>query len=286
MKIVEEATTSADGTRIGWERHGAGEPVLVLHGGARAARHYRALAAALAGRFSVLAVDRRGRGLSPSLGAWRGIDTEVEDVAAVMQATGATQIFGHSGGAMVALEAARRLPVRRLALYEPPVCLEKFLPLDWVPSFRAALDAGHSARAMAIFLRGLRMGPPIELPVWLLAVLARVMLLGADGREMAELLHTVPRDLEAIGSLGTDIARYRDVRCTTLLLAGARSQAYLLQATAQLERTLPDVRRADIPGADHNAPDVHAPEVVAAHLTSFFDPAPAPSAVAAAASVG
>ncbi|WP_437730496.1 pentapeptide repeat-containing protein [Sorangium sp. So ce1335] len=72
----------------------------------------------------------------------------------------------------------------------------------------------------------------------------------------------------------------------TLLLAGPRSPATRLQATAQLELTLPDVRRVDIPGADHNAPDMHAPELVAAHLESFVDPAPASPAVAVTAAAG
>jgi pimeloyl-ACP methyl ester carboxylesterase len=58
--------TSADGTKIAYEVHGSG-PALVLVDGAMCHRSMgpaRGLAEQLAGRFSVHAYDRRGRGSS------------------------------------------------------------------------------------------------------------------------------------------------------------------------------------------------------------------------------
>ena len=68
---------------------------------------------------TVHAMDRRGRGGSgdsrPTPAA------EADDVAAVVEAIGRpVDVFGHSYGALVALEAALRSSgVRRLVLYEP-----------------------------------------------------------------------------------------------------------------------------------------------------------------------
>jgi pimeloyl-ACP methyl ester carboxylesterase len=77
-------------------------------------------------RFTVLAVDRRGRGGSDDDGAY-AIEREFEDLAAVADHAGeGACVLGHSFGAICALEApllARLLarPLRALVLYEPPV---------------------------------------------------------------------------------------------------------------------------------------------------------------------
>src|SRR5262245_41769705 len=115
----EHSAPSRDGARIGWQQLGRGPALVVNHGGARAGKHYRELARCLASRFTVVLMDRRGRGASGPAGPGYGLATEIEDLAAVMQATGAERVFGHSGGAVFALEAARVLPVRALAVYDP-----------------------------------------------------------------------------------------------------------------------------------------------------------------------
>src|ERR1043165_6470963 len=131
------ATRSTDGTQIGWEQIGQGVAIVIAHGGTRAAEHYRALADALASRFTVIAYDRRGRGASGPARVDDGFDVEVADLEAVLRATGATRVFGHSAGALISLEATRRLPViQRLALYEPPV--GQSIPPGWRPALERA----------------------------------------------------------------------------------------------------------------------------------------------------
>src|ERR1044071_1725852 len=58
----EHSAPSRDGARIGWQQLGRGPALVVNHGGARAAKHYRELARCLASRFTVVLMDRRGRG--------------------------------------------------------------------------------------------------------------------------------------------------------------------------------------------------------------------------------
>src|ERR1043165_1454945 len=163
---------SADGTQIGWEQVGAGVSIVIVHGGTRAAEHYRALADALASRFTVIAYDRRGRGASGPARVDDGFDVEVADLEAVLRATGAPRVFGHSAGALISLEATRRLPViQRLALYEPPV--GQSIPTAWLPAFEQALAGNDVARAMALAIDGLKMGPRY-LPGWALALPMRL----------------------------------------------------------------------------------------------------------------
>jgi len=270
--IVEEHTVSADGTRIGWERIGQGAPLVVLHGGGLAGKHYRGLGAALADRFSVLLVDRRGRGLSGPAQPSDGIGKEIEDLAAVMKATGANQVFGNSAGAMIALEAARVLPIRRLGLFEPPVSLTTMLPLDWLPAFERALARGQRARAWAIQMKGAQMAPR-GMPAWFLRLGCWLMMKQPAGAEMGALLGTVPRDLSMALSLGTDLSHFRDVRCPALLLGGSKSPPFLHEMLGLLKGALPDVRLVVVPGAGHAGPtDMDSPLPVAAQLRTFFDP--------------
>ena len=73
-------------------------------------------------RFSVLAVDRRGRGESSDSDGYE-IEREFEDVAAVVDSLGeSVNLLGHSYGALVALEAALLTEnVRKLVLYDPGI---------------------------------------------------------------------------------------------------------------------------------------------------------------------
>ncbi|HSS00938.1 MAG TPA: alpha/beta hydrolase [Kofleriaceae bacterium] len=262
------ATRSADGTQIGWEQVGEGVAIVVVHGGTRAAEHYRALADALAARFTVIAYDRRGRGASGPARVDDGLDVEIADLEAVLRATGATRVFGHSAGAVVSIEAALRLPmIQRLALYEPP--LGPSVPTAWLPGFEQALADDHVARAMALAIDGLQMGPRY-VPVWALALPIRLLARGEAGRKLATLLRTLPRDLATARSVPPGFDRYRQVACPTLLLRGGKSPRYLHEALDALAAVLPRVEAAELPDAGHNAPDNEAPQVVAAHLTKIF----------------
>jgi pimeloyl-ACP methyl ester carboxylesterase len=241
---------------------------VIAHGGTRAAEHYRALADALATQFTVIAYDRRGRGASGPARVDDGIDIEVADLEAVLRATGATRVFGHSAGAVVSLEAALRLPaIQRLALYEPP--LGPSVPAAWLPAFEQALADNHVGRAMAIAIHGLQVGPR-RVPLWALALPMGLFARGEAGRKLGALLRTLPRDLATVRSLPPGFERYRQLACPTLLLGGGKSPAYLHEALDTLAAVLPRVERAELPDVGHNAPDQEAPQAVAAHLAKVF----------------
>jgi pimeloyl-ACP methyl ester carboxylesterase len=101
-----QTVRSADGTTIAFERSGQG-PALVLVAAASATRRELApLAAALAPDFTVFAYDRRGRGDSTDTLPYAA-QREVEDLDALIdEAGGSAFVFGHSSGAVLALEAA------------------------------------------------------------------------------------------------------------------------------------------------------------------------------------
>lgn len=116
-----DTVQSADGTVIAFDRSGAG-PALVLVVGAFCDRSStKTLAARLGSAFTVYQYDRRGRGDSGEASPY-SVEREVDDLAAVIGAAGGPAFaFGHySGGALVLEAAASGVPIRRLAVYEPP----------------------------------------------------------------------------------------------------------------------------------------------------------------------
>jgi pimeloyl-ACP methyl ester carboxylesterase len=120
---IETGTVrSADGTVIGYRRQGSGPGLVLVQGSMGTAENFRELAAALAPHFTVVTPDRRDRGLSgPGLSTY-ALAREVEDLDAVLAATGARFVFGLSSGAVIALWAGRRLPAIEKLPPTSPCC--------------------------------------------------------------------------------------------------------------------------------------------------------------------
>src|SRR5690349_9339311 len=121
MTTSFETVTSADGTPIAFDRTGDGTPVILVGGAFNDRTTVAGLAATLSPDFTAIAYDRRGRGDSGP-GAVYSVEREVEDLAALIDHVGGSAaVFGHSSGAVLALEAAARgVAMTSLAVYEPP----------------------------------------------------------------------------------------------------------------------------------------------------------------------
>jgi pimeloyl-ACP methyl ester carboxylesterase len=272
--------SSADGTTIGYRAVGSGEPLLVLHGAMQSALSQRDLALALADRFRVVLVDRRGRGTSGPFGPDWSLTREVEDVAALLAGTGATRAFGISAGAVILLEAARTQQFAQLALFEPALSVRGSLAVGWVDRLDADLARGDVPAALVTGMRGAQMGPGFirRMPRPLLERMTKAMMDRGDGGlpSFRELAPTLPYDGRIVAVTADAVERYRTVTVPTLLLGGSRSPAYLKTALDALETVLPDTRRVVVDGIDHggteNADRRGKPELVATRLREFLSP--------------
>src|SRR5438105_238019 len=122
--------TSKDGTPIAFDRLGEGPALIVVTGAIAARSDVAQLAATLAPHLTVFAYDRRGRGDSGDTPPY-AVEREIEDLQAIItEAGGSAFVFGHSSGAILALEAARLLAptITKLALYEPPFIVDDSRP--------------------------------------------------------------------------------------------------------------------------------------------------------------
>ena len=106
------------GGELAAARWAAGEPgapaILLVHGITANALCWAGVAEEIAGRAELIAVDLRGRAGSRDIeGPW-GIDRDVADLVAVLDALGLDQVVlaGHSLGAFVAAAAAAASPER------------------------------------------------------------------------------------------------------------------------------------------------------------------------------
>lgn len=127
---MTEHATSADGTRIAFDREGSGPPVVLVDG----AFQFRAFDPATtqlqhdlaAHGFEVVRYDRRGRGESPAEAPITLAQT-IEDLSAVIgvltEGTDDTvTLFGNSSGGAIALAAAAAgLAVGKLVVFEVPL---------------------------------------------------------------------------------------------------------------------------------------------------------------------
>jgi pimeloyl-ACP methyl ester carboxylesterase len=278
-----EIVTSRDGTRIAFRSIGDGPAIVVLHGAMETAQSHLDLAAELAARARIVLPDRRGRGGSGPARPDDGIAHQIEDLQAVIAATGARALIGVSAGALVALEAARTLPeLDRVALFEPPLSIDGSIATEWLDRFDAEIAAGRTAGALVTGMLAAEMGPPwmLKLPRPVLELMTSAMLRmedhrpppnGVAWRTLAPTLHT---DARIVADMDGPLARFADVRPGVLLIGGSASPMYLRRTLDTLESALPHARRVELAGLDHGAASNRDqrghPEVVAAQLRPFF----------------
>jgi pimeloyl-ACP methyl ester carboxylesterase len=269
------SVTSSDGTRIGYVTVGSGPPLLLVHGGMTSSRRWAPLLAELSRRYTLTAMDRRGRGMSPD-GAAPGphsLALEYDDVAVLAgrlaeeQGGAPVDVLGHSYGAVCALGAASRgAALRRLVLYEPPG--PATVPGPWVERVRTLLARGEPGRAMVSFL--------VEV-VGLTYEQVEALRDRQDGG-LDDILSVVSATLlrEAHALAGVDLrALAAAVAQPVLLLLGELSPPWAGAVTRELASALPDARVAPLHGQGHEAVDAD-PALVAAQLDRFLGAEPWP----------
>lgn len=270
---------SRDGTVIGYRRLGSGaKPVVILvHGGMQAAQNLMGLGRLLADRFEVIVPDRRGRGSSGPETRPYDETQQVEDLQALIEATGAEQLFALSAGALLSLRAAVLTPgLRRIALYEPPLSIAGSVPTEWVPRFDREVAAGDLTGALITNLKGLRTEPvfgriPRVLLKPFLSLGARFITTAPGDVPILDIVPTQTFDLWLIGRLADSTADYAAITAEVLLLSGAKSPAYFHTAVTALEAVIPHARAITLPGLRHSGPDDDGhPDVVARELQAFF----------------
>ncbi|MFC3502054.1 alpha/beta fold hydrolase [Micromonospora krabiensis] len=265
-----ERITARDGARLALHSTGAGPGIVVVHGGGVTIDVYQRLAARLADRFTVHLYNRRGRGDAPPRSEPYTLDQDIDDLAAVLEHTGARNVIGHSSGGLIALRAALRLPIDRLALYDAAVSVDGGFPTDWIESAREALRSGDTARGLAISAAAINpQMPGSRLPLAVQVALVRLFLRTPIGRTMGDLLPMTLDETEQVRRHDGPAEQWAGVTAEVLLACGADGPPYYVDLDEALARALPHARTVRIPRGGHDAIN-RAPRGLVDTFAAFF----------------
>jgi pimeloyl-ACP methyl ester carboxylesterase len=251
-----EHVVSADGTTIAYERSGSGPPLVLVHGSLNDRTAWALVVPAFGQRFTVFAMDRRGRGES-GLPTEHALERQFEDVAAVIEAAGEpVDLLGHSYGAHCALGAAALVPgrIKHLVLYEPPT------PGQARGDLAKAFEALDESEAIAHFLReGVRV--PAEQVELLRATPFWSYLCGFAG--------TMPSEGRALIEHRFQPERFASLTMPALFLVGSQTQERLGEVMRRLSEHMPNSEWFTFEGHGHAA-TMTAPALFTETVISFL----------------
>jgi pimeloyl-ACP methyl ester carboxylesterase len=258
-----QVLSSKDGTRIAYEHWGAGPPVILVDG-AFCSRRFGPtdkLAPLLARRFTVFAYDRRGRGESGDTAPY-AVEREVEDLAALMGAAGGSAcVFGMSSGGVLALEAAARgLPIKTLAVYEPPYLVEpvaKRPPADYQAQLQKLVEAGDRSGAVKFYMTRIMQMP---------RALVAIMPMTPNWSQLKAAAPTLLHEATMMGDFHLPRERLARISAPTLVMAGGKGLELMRRAADAVAAAVPGAKREVLEGQSH---DVSMP-ILAPVLERFF----------------
>ncbi len=246
--------TSADGTRIAYDRYGEGPAVILVNGalGYRKFKNFEQIATALSEHYTVINYDRRGRGASGEAGA-TSVQHEVDDIAALIaEVGGRASLCGFSSGGALALRAAAAgVGVEKLVLYEVPFKTDpnaKYPADDYGARLEPVVASGDRMAAAKVFMRR-----GVGLPAPMVALMTLMPMF----RQFASNGHTLMFDYEALGDHNMHGAplqpeEWAAVRCPALVAYGGKTADGLKHASRSLAETLPNATLLELPGQNHN----------------------------------
>ncbi len=137
-KDAKDSYACVNGLNLYYEIHGAGEPLILLHGGVGAIQMFGEVLSSLAQNRQVVAVDLQAHGRTADIDRPLSFELMAGDIAALIKHLGIEEadVMGYSLGGGVALRTAIQHPevVRKLVLVSTP-----FKRDGWYPEILAGM---------------------------------------------------------------------------------------------------------------------------------------------------
>lgn len=247
----------ANGVRLYYEEHGAGAPILCIHGGGSSAVLWADAVETLADLGRVIAYDRRGcaRSERPEPYVRTSVAEQSDDAAALLDLLEAAPavVIGRSYGGAIAVDLALRHPdrVRALVLLEGDALGLSSAALEWTRAIadrlrRVAARDGDDAVFEALLDVVVGAGAWSSLPDEVQRVLAD------NGSALLA-------ELGYVDEVMPDAAAFATIAQPTLLVAASGSPPEQREMTAAMGEVLPDAKTALVAGS--HLIDPAAPEV-------------------------
>lgn len=244
-------------------RAGSGPALIFVHCSSGSHREWRFTLQDCSHNFEVIAPDLLGYGANPP---WTSPVNpySVDDLQLLRSLIpdGPYHLIGHSCGAVLALETARRAfsgafrPPESVLLIEPPATyLLRDSARHWAlfqqVSGRciSAIDDNNFAKAARIFM-GFWIGhlPWLLTPRW-------------QKRRIAATMAKVAYEFAMLGTLSHRFDDHAVLTCPVTLISGTRSPELAKTLVKRLIPHLPNVRHREIKGAGHMSPYTHPRDV-------------------------
>jgi pimeloyl-ACP methyl ester carboxylesterase len=236
-----------DGVRTYYEVTGAGDPVVLLHGGLCTAETLDPLTQALCSQYRVYVPERFGHGRTADVDGAITYERMAQHTIALLDALDieSARLAGWSDGALVGLLVALRRP----KLVHKLVLIDQYIELAGAPeAYLRFMDALTAASV-----------PPFLAELY-----------GALSPDGAEHFPVVFDKLHTLWTTptGVEVADVANVASPTLLLLGDES-GMRLEHAADVFGTLPDAQLAIVPGTSHGVP-LEKPHLVNQLIVDFF----------------
>ncbi|WP_068414390.1 alpha/beta hydrolase [Labrenzia sp. OB1] len=248
---------------------GSGPLMLFFHGITANSATLAPLAAHFSDRFTTIAVDQRGHGLSDKPESGYGADDFADDISALIRTLdlGPAVLVGHSLGSRNAVAAAARFP--ELIRSVVAIDFTPYIEAEVFDALEARVNAGdqlfHDLKAVETYLAARYPNIPAQ------AIRIRAE---SGYREVEGGLRPLafPSAMSQIAAgLRADLTRtYRDIRRPVLLMRGEESKLVSAEALAKTSRLRPDLPVVVVPGADHYVNEV-SPDITFKAITNFID---------------
>lgn len=248
---------------------GAGPLILFFHGITSNSAVFAPMMAWLSDRYTTIAVDQRGHGLSDKPDSGYGADDYAEDIAGLIRTLdrGPAILVGHSLGSRNSVTAAAMHPdlVRSVIAID----FTPYIEDDVFDALEARVNAGDQLfkdeAAVAAYLAARYPNLPAEA----IRIRAESGYRAVDGG-LRPLASPSAMAQTAKGLRADLTPAYRAVTKPVLIMRGEQSKLVSAAALAKTSRLRPDLPVVVVPGADHYVNEV-SPEVTLRAITNFIE---------------
>ena len=249
---------TVNGVRLHYEEHGAGAPILCVHGGGSSALMWGDAVEALARLGRVIAYDRRGCARSERPQPYRtSVAEQADDAAGLLDAVaaGPAVVIGRSYGGAVAIDLALRHPgrVRALVLLEGDALGLSSSALEWTRAIGDRLRAVAEQDGVDAVYEAL-IGEVLGERAWDSFPDDVRRILTKNGPALLA-------ELGYVDEAMPDAAAFATIDKPTLLVAASESPPEQREMTEAMARALPDARTVSVAGG--HLIDPAGPEVLA-----------------------